>query len=156
MKTKLILAALSLISIGAAETAVAGDYRFKDIGAFTATGSLTVTAAAVSLPCTAVLTGTTTGGPQITGATFSGLSCFALTAGELPWKLHANAMHGFTVKGMEVSALVLGLCGPGKVKAQLNDAGVVAISGAGLPGLVPCSVSANFTTSPKVVIVEKK
>ena len=156
MKTKFAIAALGLVSLAVANTAAASDYRFKDKGAFTATGSLTVTAAAVSLPCTAVMTGTTTGGPKITGATFSGLSCLALTAGNLPWKMHVNAPHGFTIKGMEVSALVLGVCGPGKVKSQLNEAGVIMITGAGLPGLVPCSVSGNFTTSPEVAIIKKK
>lgn len=155
MKTTFAIAALSLISLCVANTAVAGGYRFKNTGAFTANGSITVTAAAVSLPCTTVLTGTTTGGAQITGATFSGLSCLALVPSNLPWKLHANAAHGFTIKGMEVSALVLGICGPGNAKAQLNNAGVIAIAGAGLPGLVPCSVGGSLTTSPKLVIVAR-
>jgi hypothetical protein len=156
MKTKLALAALSLVSLAVANTAVASDYKFKDTGAFTATGSLTATALAVSLPCSATLTGTTSSGAQISAGTFSGLSCLLLTPGNMPWKMHANAMHGFTIKGMEVSALVLGVCGPGSVKAQLNNAGNLTITGAGLPGLVPCSIDANLKTQPKLVIKQKK
>jgi hypothetical protein len=144
-----------MIAIVAADTAYASDYRFKDMGAFTAHGDVTVTAAAVSLPCTASLTGTTTGGARITGATFSGVSCLALTASHLPWRMHANASHGFTIKDVTVEATVLGICGPGKVKAQLNTAGVISFTGAGLPGLVPCSVSGTLKTTPKVMIVAK-
>jgi hypothetical protein len=154
MKTTLVIAALSLVSFGVANTATASDYKFKNSGAFTATGSLTVTAAAVSLPCTAVLTGST-GPAKVTGAAFSGLSCLALSASNLPWKMHVNAAHTFTFEGVEVSALVLGVCGPGKVKSQLNEVGGILITGAGLPGLVPCSVSGNFTTSPRLGIIKK-
>ena len=157
MKTTLAIAALSVISLCVANTATAAsDYKFKNIGAFTATGSITVTAAAVSLPCTTVLTGSTTSGTAITGASFSGLSCLLLVGSNLPWKMHAIAAHGFKMNGVEVSALVLGICGPGNIKAQLNEAGVIAISGAGLPGLVPCSVEGSMTTSPKLLILPRK
>ena len=157
MKTKFVIAALSVVLLGVASTAdAAKDWRFKNTGAFTANGSITVTAAAVSLPCTTVLTGTTSDGPKISGATFSGLSCLALTAGGLPWKINANAQHGFTIKDVTVQALVLGVCGPGKIQSQLNTDGVMLISGAGLPGLVPCSVSGSLTTKPKLTIVAKR
>jgi hypothetical protein len=155
MKTSLVFAALSLVALAASNTANAGDWRFKNMGAFTATGSITVTAAAVSLPCTAVLQGTTTA-PKITSATFSGLSCLALTAGNLPWKMHANAQHGLTINDVSVQAVVLGVCGPGRINSQLNTAGVMQIAGAGLPGLVPCSVSGSLTTKPQLTIIAKK
>jgi DNA-binding transcriptional regulator YdaS (Cro superfamily) len=117
---------------------------------------MTVTAAAVSLPCTAVLTGTTANGPKITAATFSGVSCLALTPGNLPWKIKAKAQHSFEMDSVTVQALVLGVCGPGNIAVQLNTNGVMSISGAGLPGLVPCSVSGSMKTSPKLEIVETK
>jgi hypothetical protein len=156
MKTKLLLAALSLASLAIANNASANAYEFKDTGSFTATGSLTAAALAVTLPCSAVMTGTTTGAAQVTGATFSGLSCFLLSAGNLPWKMHANAPHSFTLKGLEVSALILGVCGPGKVKSQLNAKGDILITSASLPGLLPCTVSANLTTEPSIIIIPKK
>jgi len=156
MNTTFAIAALSLIALGVANTAVAGGYRFKDTGAFTAHGSITVTAAAVSLPCTTVLTGTTTHDPKITVATFSGLTCLALVSSNLPWNMSADAPHGFIVHGMEVSALVLGICGPGNVHTGLSKAGVIGITGAGLPGRVPCSVSGSLTTSPKLEIISKQ
>jgi len=159
MKTSLAIAALSLVSLGVANTATAAsDFYFKNKGAFTATGSITVSTLAVSLPCTATLTGTTTGGAKITAATFSGGGCTVLTAGNLPWHLKATASHSISIKKMEVSALgLLGICGPDKVKAQLNANGVVLITSAQLSGsILPCSVSANLATKPHLEILEKK
>jgi hypothetical protein len=156
MKHLFSAAALGLVALSLASTASAGGYKFKNIGGFTATGSITVTAAVLSLPCTAVLTGTTSDGAKISGATFSGLSCLALTPGTLPWKIHPNAAHAFVINSVTVQALVLGVCGPGNVQAGLNKAGVMSISGAGLPGLVPCSVSGSLKTSPTLQIEAKK
>jgi hypothetical protein len=79
-----------------------------------------------------------------------------LSASNLPWRMHANAQHGFVMNDVSVGALVLGLCGPGKIHLGLNTAGVVTISGAGLPGILPCSVSGTMTTKPVLTIVEKK
>ncbi len=152
MKSLIAIAALGLATFGYASSASAAGH-FKDKGPFTATGSLTVTAGAVSLPCTAVLKGTTTGTAKITSASFSGVSCLALSASGLPWKMNAFNPGNFSITHVTLSALVLGICGPGHLHAMLAPGGTFTIAGAGLPGLVPCSVSATFNTKPALHIV---
>ncbi|MEO7026461.1 MAG: hypothetical protein ABI056_02805 [Caulobacteraceae bacterium] len=155
MKTLFTIAGIGLALAGAA-SAADKDYVFKDKGSFTATGNITVTAAAVSLPCTAVLQGTTHGHPQITSAQFSGLTCLALTGSNFPWRMHAIGPHTFSINDVTVSAVTLGVCGPGKIRAQLNAAGIINISGDSLPGLVPCAVSGNLKSQPGLNIDRKR
>jgi hypothetical protein len=153
MKKFISIAALGLAAFGFTSPAFAFHFLPKDTS-FTAKGSLTVTAGAVSLPCTATLHGTTEGGAKITSASFSGLTCLALTASDLPWKMTPANDNNVNFKDMSVSATVLGICGPGNVRAHLSTNGVISISGAGLKhGLLPCSVSGTFRTNPKLSIV---
>lgn len=156
MRTLVMFASAAALLAAATAQARDIDYKFASNPAFTATGSITVTAGAVSLPCNAVLHGTTTNGARFTSATFSGLSCAALTASGLPWPTGALAPHGAVMKNVTVNATVLGVCGPGNIHYQVNEAGVISISGAGLPGIVPCSVSGSLTTKPKLMIVPTK
>ncbi len=150
-KSTVFVSALALLGAGVAQASDT-DYKFDPNPAFTAEGSITVTAGAVSLPCNAVLSGTTLNGAKITSATFSGVSCAALTPTGLPWPMHAVARHGGAFKNVTVSATVLGVCGPGAINFQVNAAGVISIAGAGLPGVVPCSVSGTLRSRPRLSI----
>jgi hypothetical protein len=153
MKTLITAIVAGLATFGIASSASAFRFTQPVEAPFAITGSFTVTAAAVSLPCTANLAATTVGrGATITGASFSGISCLALTASGLPWKITIGGPHSIKIHDVSVSALVLGVCGPGDVKAQLNTHGKIVIAGAGLPGLVPCSVSATLDTNPNLII----
>lgn len=157
MKSLISLAALGLATLGYASSACAGDVHFKPNPSFTATGAMTVTAGAVSVPCTAVLKGTTNGtgdDAKITSASFSGLTCAGLTASGLPWKMEPFNTGNFAFKRVTVTAVVLGICGPGHLHALLSPGGAVTISGAGLRGIVPCTVSATFRTKPALHIAK--
>lgn len=152
MKAFISLAALAVASFGFVSPAAA--YKFAPVNtAFSAHGAVTVTAGAVSLPCTAVLHGTTVGGGSITSASFSGVSCGALTATNLPWSMTTGSVSGLRIHGMAVNAVILGVCGPGSVGGSLSAFGRIAISSANLPGLIPCSVSATLHTTPHLRIV---
>lgn len=151
-KCTLYLSALALLGAGAAQ---ASDYKFAPNPSFNAEGGITVTAGAVSLPCNTVLTGTTENGARITSANFSGVSCAVLTPSGLPWPLHASDRHNATLKNVTVSATVLGLCGPGTIKFHLSSSGVITITGANLPGTLPCSVSGTLKTKPRLKIERK-
>ena len=59
---------------------------------------------------------------------------------------------GIRIHDVAVRAVVLGLCGPGNIRAGLDTRGKITIAGAALPGLVPCSVSATLNTNPHLVI----
>lgn len=160
MKTLLSIATLGLASVGlAGPAAAAPGFHFEPEGAtFTAKGGVTVTAGAVSLPCTAHLDGriNALGDAKITSASFSGLSCAGLTASNLPWPMHAANVNKFNIKRVTVSAAVLGVCGPGKVLATLTTVGSrIVISGADLPGLVPCSLTADLQAKPHLRIRDK-
>lgn len=154
MKTLISIAALGLASIGTASQA--GNVHFEPTGSiFRASGGITVTAGAVSLPCTANLRGNINarGDARITRAEFSGLSCAGLRASNLPWPMVANQETKFTIRGVRVSAVVLGVCGPGKVSATLTvKGGRISIAGANLPGVVPCSLSGTLNTTPHLRI----
>ena len=153
MKTLITTLVAGLATFGFANSASAFHFTKPVNAPFAVTGSLTVTAAAVSLPCTVNANATTVGkGATITSVSFSGVSCLALTASNLPWAITIGSLHGIKIHNVAVSAVVLGVCGPGDVKAQLNANGKIVIAGAGLPGLVPCSVSATLTTNPRLVI----
>jgi hypothetical protein len=159
MKTFTSLVAIGAVALCAASPTLAAGYKFNNIGSFTAKGSMTVTSIAISVPCQATLTGTSgSDGATITAATFTGATCIAVSPSGLPWKLKADGPHSLTIKDVTVSALVLGICGPGGLKSQLNTNGKITVSGAGLPsslGLIPCSVSATLSTSPKLEILSK-
>ena len=147
MKKFISIAALGLAAFGFTSPAFAFHFLPKDTS-FTAKGSLTVTAR--RLPCTATLHGTTEGGAKITSASFSGLTCLALTASDLPWKMTPANDNNVNFKDMSVSATVLGICGPGNVRAHLSTNGVISMSGAGLKhGLLPCSVSGDVQDEPE-------
>jgi hypothetical protein len=99
------------------------------------------------------MSGTTNGGAaSITAAAFGGLSCLALTPGGLPWAVTIRNKHNIVIHGVSVSALVLGVCGPGNVPAIDSSKGKLTIAGAGLPGVVPCSVSGTFHTKPHLAV----
>ena len=150
---KILPLAIGLASLGFANSVWA--YHFEPTNtAFKAHGAFTVTAGAVSLPCTAHFQGTTVGGAQITSARFSGISCVALTASGLPWAITTHSADGATINGVAVSALILGVCGPGNVKATVSHTGKFTITGANLPGLVPCTVTSTFLTNPHLTIVK--
>lgn len=153
MKSLLATAAVASAVLGFASSAAA--WHFEPVNTpFTAHGSFTVTAAAVSLPCTLHMQGTTVGGAKITSATFSGVSCAALTASGLPWAVTTHSVDGATIHGVTVSATVLGICGPGRLKATVSQStGKFTITSGKLPGLVPCSVSSTFVTKPHLRIV---
>jgi hypothetical protein len=159
MKSFLSLIALGAVAFGVANPVFASDYKFKNIGSFTANGSMTVSSIAISVPCQATLDGATDGRrAEITAATFSGLTCIAVSPGGLPWGVRATSAHSLTISDVTVRAVVLGICGPGKVSAQLNKTGKITISGAGLPsslGATPCSLDATLMTTPKLEIVPK-
>jgi hypothetical protein len=155
MKTTLVLAALGVISLGLANTAQAKLVFDPAETAFKATGSITVSTVAVSLPCTAVLRGRTAKTTaKIAKAEFSGLSCIALTASGLPWDITIANNHNVVIHGVEVDALVLGLCGPGNVPAFLTSTGKLTITAANLTGsgVLPCSVSGTLHTKPAIKI----
>lgn len=154
---KLSLLAIGGLAVSLAGAASASTYNFKNIGAFTASGSMTVTVAAVSVPCQAQLTGMTKadGAASITGATFSGATCIAVSPAGLPWSLTAKAKHAITIGGVTVEATIIGICGPGDIDGKLNHVGVISFTGAGLPsslGVAPCAVSGTFDTSPRLKI----
>ena len=154
MKMLISIAALGLASFGTASQAATFHFA-RESSAFTAVGGITVTAGAVSLPCTAHLAGNIgpTGLARITSATFSGLSCAALSGQNLPWGMEARQVNKFTIRSVTVSAVVLGICGPGTVKATLTtQGGLITISGANLPGLVPCSLSGTLQSRPHLRI----
>ena len=153
MKTLISIATLGLASLGLATSASAESFRPVSTP-FTATGSIVVSAAAVSLPCQASLSGMVAadGSAKITSASFSGLSCAALTGSHLPWKMVPTNPSIIKIHHVTVSATVLGICGPGNVKAVLDTGGVITISGASLPGLVPCSISGTLQTHPHLRI----
>src|SRR5665213_3436660 len=93
---KILPLAIGLASLGFANSVWA--YHFEPTNtAFKAHGAFTVTAGAVSLPCTAHFQGTTVGGAQITSARFSGISCVALTASGLPWAITTHSADGATI-----------------------------------------------------------
>ncbi len=149
------IAALALLTTALATSASAFSFSPKN-GNFAATGSITVTAGAVSLPCSATLMGKTKGDTAtITSASFGGLSCAALSASNLPWSVTINNLHNIVFHGVSVNALVLGVCGPGNMPAIDSSRGKLTIAGAGLPGVIPCSVSGTFQTKP-MLVVEKK
>ncbi|MGI8840708.1 MAG: hypothetical protein ACR2F8_08025 [Caulobacteraceae bacterium] len=153
MRTLITAALAGVTALGFASSASAYHFIHPVNRPFGITGSLTVTAAAVSLPCTANFNATTVGtGATITSASFSGVSCAALTASGLPWPVTIAGLHSIKIHNVAVSAVVLGVCGPGDVKAQLNATGKIVIAGAGLPGLVPCSVSATLDSKPNLKI----
>jgi hypothetical protein len=155
MKSLISLAALGLATLGYASSACAANFHFEANPSFTATGAMTVTAGVVSVPCTATLKGSTTkaGDAKITSASFSGLTCAGLTPSGLPWKMEPFNTRNFAFQRVTVTAVVLGICGPGHLHALLSPGGAITISGAGLPGLIPCTVSATFRTSPALHIV---
>jgi hypothetical protein len=153
VKKLISVAALGLLTLGFASPAAA--YKFVPVNtAFRASGTITVSTAAVSIPCRANLLGTTVGGGKITSATFSGTTCAALTASGLPWSMTTGSQSGLRLHGVTVNALVLGICGPGTIGGTLSTFGRITFSGAGLPGtLGPCSVSATLHTEPELHIV---
>ena len=153
MKTLIRTAAIGFMTFGFAASASAESFRPVSTP-FTATGSIVVSAAAVSLPCQASLSGMVAadGSAKITSASFSGLSCAALTGSHLPWKMVPTNPSIIKIHHVTVSALVLGICGPGNVKAVLNTGGAITISGASLPGLVPCAISGTLRTNPHLRI----
>jgi hypothetical protein len=159
MKSLSSLIAVGSIALGLANPAFASAYKFKDTGAFTAKGSMTVTSIAISVPCQVQLSGTTSGSsPTITAATFSGLTCIAVTPSGLPWTLKADSAHSLSIQGVTITALVLGICGPGNLKGQLAKTGKITISGSGLKsslGVIPCSVNATLKTSPALTIIPR-
>ena len=159
MKMLSSLAAVSAVALGLASPVMASPYIFNNIGSFTARGSMTVTSIAISVPCQAKLTGTSgPNGAMITGATFSGATCIAVSPSGLPWPLRVDGIHSFSIKDVTVRAAILGICGPGGLKAQLTKTGKITVSGAGLPsslGLTPCSVSATLNTSPNLEIIPR-
>ncbi len=153
MKTFFTTVLAGLTTLGFASSASAYHFIKPSNAPFNINGSLTVTAGAVSLPCTASMHATTVGrGATIISASFSGVSCAALTASRLPWRITVSGAHSIKIHNVAVSAVVLGVCGPGDVKAQLNVHGKIVIAGAGLPGLVPCSVSATLDSNPNLII----
>ena len=154
MKMLISIAALGLASFGTASQAAT--VHFEPVNsAFTASGGITVTAGAVSLPCTAHLRGNigATGNARITSVIFSGVSCAALSGQNLPWGMGAKQINKFSIRNVTVSAVVLGICGPGTVKANLTSkGGLITISGANLPGLVPCSLNGTLQSNPHLRI----
>lgn len=153
MKTFFTAATLSLATLGFTSPAAA--FHFEPVSTpFTATGAIVVSAAAVSLPCQASLGGSVAadGSAKITSASFSGLSCAALTASNLPWKMVPAQATKIKIHHVTVSALVLGICGPGNIKTTLSSGGVISIAGASLPGLVPCAISGTLQTLPHLRI----
>ncbi len=159
MKSLPSILSVGAIALGIANPAFASAYKFNNIGAFTAKGSMTVTSIAVSIPCQARLTGTSdASGATITGATFTGATCLAVTPSGLPWTLRADGAHSLSIRNVTVQAAVLGICGPGGLKSQLTKSGKITISGANLPsslGVTPCSVSATLMTSPQLEIIPR-
>ncbi len=159
MRTLSLLTVASAVALGLANPALASAYKFNNIGAFTAKGSITVTSIAVSIPCQAKLSGTSdASGATITGATFTGATCLAVSPSGLPWSLRADSAHSLSIKNVTVQAAVLGICGPGGLKSQLTKTGKITISGASLPsslGVTPCSVSATLMTSPQLEIIPR-
>ena len=154
MKKFIAAGAIGLMALGAASSASAWRFVSPVDAPFTISGGVTVSTTAVSLPCTASMSATTVGrGATITGATFSGGACGALSAAGLPWHVTVGGPHSIKIHGMSVSAVVLGICGPGDVRAQLNVHGKIVMSGANLPGsILPCSVSGTLSTHPNLLI----
>jgi hypothetical protein len=153
MRTLITAALAGLTALSFASSASAYHFIKPSNAPFNIVGSLTVTAGAVSLPCTTKMHATTVGrGATITSANFSGVSCAALSASNLPWHITVSGAHSIKLHNVSLSAVVLGVCGPGDIKAQLNAHGKIVIAGAGLPGLVPCSVSATLDTNPNLLI----
>ena len=153
MKTFVTTVVAGLATFGFASSASAFHFIKPVDAPFRIVGTVTVTAGAVSLPCTAKFRATTVGrGATIKSASFSGISCAALTASNLPWPITIAAAHSIKIHNVAVSAATLGVCGPGDVKAQLNAHGKIVIAGAGLPGLVPCSVTGTLDTNPNLLI----
>jgi hypothetical protein len=159
MKSLSSVIAIGAIAFGLADPAFASAYKFNNIGSFTAKGSMTVTSIAISIPCQAKLTGVSDGsGTTITGATFTGATCIAVSPSGLPWALRADGPHSLSIRDVTVRAAILGICGPGGLKSQLTKLGKITISGASLPsslGVTPCSVSATLSTSPQLEIIPR-
>jgi uncharacterized protein YjbI with pentapeptide repeats len=147
MTTTKAIAAVCLVSLAFAGSASAAQRQFKPANtAFTATGSITVTSDSGSVPCNAVLSGTTVGGGSITGATLTGCS---LTASDFPWKMTSFSATGVNFDHVTFTGSPVGVCGPGRVKGILGKGGKITIAGAADGS---CSVSSTLVTSPAISI----
>jgi len=123
---------------------------------FTATGSLTVTSGAVTVPCSATLEGATQGDKaSITSAAFSGAQCGGMTPDGLPWSVTIDNGHKIVFHGVSFTVPAAGICGPGNVHVIDNSRGKLTITKSKLKGEVSCSVSADFKTKPVLTVTGK-
>jgi hypothetical protein len=154
------MTAAGLAGLGLASQALAAPLHFVPANTkFDASGTFTVSVALVSLSCPMHLSGMTHDpgdGATLKTAHFSGLGCLAvLQPGALPWGLKATHVTSATIIGMEVSALPIGICGPGNAAATTSGtSGQYTITNASLPGtILPCAVSSTFQTHPHLRIL---
>jgi len=157
MKTITAIATAGLVTLGFVSSACAGLEFTPKHHKFTASGSITVTAAAVSIPCTAALSGKTDGTTAtITGATFSGLLCTVVSQANLPWKVTIANIRNVVFDGVEVNVVGIGICGPANMPVHSLALGEFTIAGANLNGpLIPCTISGTLPTKPLVKVMRK-
>ncbi|AJK49957.1 hypothetical protein [Burkholderia plantarii] len=126
---------------------------------FSATGATTLTKGSISTSCTATFNGiiTSTGAVTITSTTFGGGGLCGLISGSAtstaPWTGQAVSPTQLTISNVQVSASLLGTCGPSPVSTTFNNAqsGTTPPSSLTFNGatLTPnCTVSGIVTTSP--------
>lgn len=155
MRTIFATAAMGLATLGFATSASAFHFLPKE-STFVARGAFIVSTAAVSIPCQAVLHGTTVGrGAKITSARFSGATCVAVVPSNLPWDLTVGGPHSVKFHGVTVSAAgLVGTCGPGVLRGQDTIHGKITITGDNLRGLpgAPCAVTSTLITRPHLTI----
>lgn len=151
MKTLVLSAATALMALGSAGAASAYYFTPNNTN-FTATGSVTLTAAK-SHVCTATLAMNTNGnGLTITAATFKGRYCGGVTAANLPWKAFPKEPHTVAIDHMTLMTPYT-TCGGGQVVyAGLSAGGRIGMSGARLG---QCSVSGSLGTSPMLTVTGK-
>ncbi|MDN7751223.1 hypothetical protein [Burkholderia gladioli] len=121
---------------------------------FSATGGTTLTKGSVTANCTATFNGTitSTGILTITSTSFTGGGLCGLIQGSAtsatPWTGQADTPTQLTINNAQVSASLLGTCGPSQVVTAWNDsASSLTFQNA---VLTPnCTVTGTINTSPK-------
>ncbi|WP_186192256.1 hypothetical protein [Burkholderia gladioli] len=120
---------------------------------FSATGGTTLTKGSITANCTATFNGTitTTGIVTITSTSFTGGGLCGLIQGSAtsanPWTGQADTATQLTINNAQVSASLLGTCGPSQVVTAWNNAGSSLTFNNAI--LTPnCSVTGTVVTSP--------
>ena len=154
MKILALAATTGLLAFGAA-TAASAYYMSPRATTFTATGSVTLTAAETHV-CTTTLTMNTNGtgsGVSITSAKFTGRYCGTVTASGLPWVAFPTEPHSISIQHMVLTTATT-TCGNAAepVYAGLSLAGRISTSGARMG---QCSLSGSLGTSPVLMISGK-